>query len=182
MTKPWARLRSRHIADCRIFQVRADAYRSAKTGEEHEFFIVESSDWVNVLAPTDGGDLLLVRQHRFGTDAPSLEIPGGLVDPGEEPQAAAIRELLEETGYAARSVAPIGRIRPNPAIHPNTTHTFLALGCQKVREPSFDTTEDCELVQVPVAEVDTLLRTGQIDHALVAVAFLHWKLLGSPVR
>jgi len=178
----WTKGGSRPIADCRIFQVRADTFRSARTGVDHEFFIIDSPDWVNVLPFTDSGEILLVRQHRFGTDAPSLEVPGGMVDPGEDPLAAGRRELLEETGYAPKTIELLGTIRPNPAIHPNTTHSYLALGCEKVAEPHFDSTEDCELVKVPITQIDDLLRSNAIDHSLVAVAFLHWKLRGSRSR
>lgn len=182
MSRGWEKQGSRPVADCRIFQVRADRYRSTRTGQSHEFFVIDSADWVNVIPFTDAGELLLVRQHRFGVDAPSLEVPGGLVDTGEQPLQAAQRELLEETGFAPREVESLGTIRPNPAIFPNTTHSFLALGCEQVAEPHFDSTEDCELVRVPIGRIDELLLHGEIDHALVAVAFLHWKLRGARVR
>jgi 8-oxo-dGTP pyrophosphatase MutT (NUDIX family) len=137
---------------------------------------------VNVLPFTDEGELLLVRQHRYGVDRDSLEIPGGMVDPGESPSQAARRELLEETGYAPDRLEPIGQIESNPAILTNTTHTFLALGCRCVASPKLDGTEELELVKRPAGDVDRLLQGGEIVHALVAVAFLHWKLKGSPIR
>ncbi len=176
----WIHLSSRQLADCRVFKVREDRYRSERSAQEHDFFVIESSDWVNVVALTEQGEVLLVRQHRFGTGEPTLEIPGGMVDAGEQPIEAARRELAEETGFEAREVVPLGTIHPNPAIMPNTTHTFLALGCRQTREPHFDSTEEVELVKVPASAIDPMLVSGEISHALVAVAFLHWKLRGSP--
>jgi len=178
----WTKLSSRPIADCKIFQLRADTWRSPRTGRAHDFFVLESPDWVNVLPFTDEGELLLVRQHRFGVDRPSLEIPGGMVDPGESPLEAGRRELLEETGYEPARIEPIGTIESNPAILTNLTHTFLAVGCTKVGEQELDSTEELELVKVPASRIDELLRSGEISHSLVAVAFLHWKLKGSPTR
>lgn len=180
--KPWTRLSSRPIAECRVFKVRGDVFRSPRTQRDHEFYVLECSDWVNVIALTPAGEILLVRQHRAGIDALSLEIPGGLVDPGESPLEAARRELLEETGYAPRRMELLGTIDPNPAIQTNVTHTFLAVGCEHVASPKLDCTEELDLVKVPASQADDLMRNGDIRHALVAVALLHWKLRGSPMR
>lgn len=178
--KTWQRVGSRPHCSARVFSVRADRLRSPRTGSEHEFFVIECPDWVNVIPLTDAGELLLIRQYRVGIEAVSLEIPGGMVDPGEGPLEAARRELLEETGYAPRAIEPLGTIHPNPALQGNVTHSFLATGCTWQSAPRLDSTEEVELVKVPLADVDRLLREGQITHALVAVAFLHWKLRGSP--
>jgi 8-oxo-dGTP pyrophosphatase MutT (NUDIX family) len=168
------------VARCRVFDVRADLCRSPRTGEAHEFFVIECGDWVNVIPLTDDGEVLLVRQHRFGIDDLSLEIPGGMVDAGEDPLTAAGRELLEETGYAHRKLELLGDIHPNPALQKNRAFTYLATGCARHGAPSLDTCEDLELVKLPLSRIDHLLQSGQISHALVAVAFLHLKLRGSP--
>lgn len=180
--KPWTKRGSRPLADCRIFQLRADTFESPTTGRAHEFYVLETGDWVNVLPFTDAGELILVRQFRCGTNALSLEIPGGMVDAGESPLEAARRELLEETGFAPRELRPIGRIESNPAILTNHTHSFVALGCEPAGGMHLDATEELELIKVPIERIDALLRDGEIVHSLVAVAFLHWKLAGSPVR
>lgn len=178
--EPWARLGGREVCDCRVFKVRADRFCSPRTGETHEFFVIDSPDWVNLVALTDEGGIVLVRQHRFGIDQLSLEIPGGMVDAGESPREAAVRELYEETGYEAREVRLLGTIHANPALQANTTHTFLATGCRRTAEPKLDATEELEVVIEPIEAVDALLLEGRITHALVASALLHWKLRGCP--
>ncbi|HEY3444724.1 MAG TPA: NUDIX hydrolase [Myxococcales bacterium] len=180
--KPWDWRSGRLLADCRIFKLRSETFRSPATGQDHDFYVLESGDWVNVIPFTDAGELVLVRQYRVGRREMSLEIPGGMVDPGEAPEKAAARELLEETGYAPRELRSLGSIDSNPAILNNLTHSYLALGCEPKAATHFDSTEEVELVKVPPARIDELLRTGEIRHPLVAVAFLHWKLRGSPTR
>ena len=124
---------------------------------------------------SDADELLLVRQYRHGTEAMSLEIPGGLVDPGEQPEAAAGRELREETGFEASSLQPIGVMTPNPAIFSNRCHTYLATGCRRVGDPDLDPGEDLEVVVVPAGDVDAMVRAGEIDHALVLAALAFWR-------
>ncbi len=176
----WTKVSNHGLLDCRVFKVRTSRLRSDRTGQEHDFYVLDCADWVNVIAITDRDELLLVRQHRAGIDRASLEVPGGMVDPGETPLEAARRELAEETGYAPREIVPIGAIHPNPALQGNVTHSFLATGCRRAAEPKLDSTEEVELVIEPLSRADELLRSGEISHALVAVAFLHWKLRGSP--
>ena len=103
-----------------------------------------------------------------------------MVDAGESPREAAVRELYEETGYEAREVRLLGTIHANPALQANTTHTFLATGCRRTAEPKLDATEELEVVIEPIEAVDALLLEGRITHALVASALLHWKLRGCP--
>ena len=87
-------------------------------------------DWVNVIPVTPQGKVVVIRQYRHGTGEISLEIPGGVVDAGESHEETARRELLEETGYTAGEIIPIGRVAANPAIQDNHMHTFLALGAR----------------------------------------------------
>jgi ADP-ribose pyrophosphatase len=136
----------------------------------HPALTVEMSDWVNVLALTDAHEIILVRQHRFGTQEDSLEIPGGMLDPGEDPLASARRELAEETGYTAERWEPFGWSHPNPALQSNRLYTFVARGARLTRATALDPLEDCRVELAPLAELPSLLASGQIRHALVLVA------------
>ena len=172
----WPKLATRPVASCRIFDIRADTCRSPRTGKEAEFFVIESTDWVNVIAFTDDDQALLVKQHRFGIDELSLEIPGGMIDGGEDPLGAAQRELVEETGYVPSQIVPLGVCHPNPALQANRLYSFLATCCRHTGKPHLDGMEDIDLVTVPRARLDSLLATGQISHSLVLAAFLFLKL------
>ena len=174
--RPWERVADETLVRYKVFDVIKSRRRSPRTQTEIGFFLVRTPDWVNVVALTDAEELILVRQYRHGTDQAALEIPGGLIDPREtDPAAAAARELREETGYAAAHIAPLGVMTPNPAIFTNRCHTFLATGCRLAGELQQDPGEDIEVVLVPGHQVESLVRRGEIDHALVLAALLFWR-------
>jgi 8-oxo-dGTP pyrophosphatase MutT (NUDIX family) len=173
---PWTVERTKTLLDCRVFSVEARQMRQdagAREGaavREGEFYILKTSDWVNVVALTDRDELVMIEQWRQGVLRVTLEIPGGIVDPGEEPLEAAIRELAEETGYEAKEWYGLGAIEPNPAIQDNRCHTFLALGAAPAKRQAFDAHEQCRVVIHPYEGAAALLAGGAITHALVAVA------------
>ena len=138
---------------------------------EHDFHIIESSDWVNIIPLTSDHQVVMVRQYRHGSKAMTLEIPGGLFDSGDTPEEAAARELLEETGYQTERWTRIGVVNPNPAIFNNRCYTFLAQEIQKVADLIPDQTEDIEVVLIPLMDIPEMIRTGKIDHAIVIAAF-----------
>jgi 8-oxo-dGTP pyrophosphatase MutT (NUDIX family) len=177
----WKRLWSHRHHDFTILKVREDIVEDPRDGSEHPRVVIEAPDWVNVVAVTRDEQVVLIRQFRAGVWANTLEIPGGMVDPGEDPQAAAIRELEEETGYRPQRVVPLGWVHPNPALQANKCHSFLALDCEKVGEASLDEGEDIEVVVAPRAELPRLVREGKITHALVVAAF-HLAALAEPPR
>jgi 8-oxo-dGTP pyrophosphatase MutT (NUDIX family) len=168
--RPWPRTREERREHYRIFEVVHFRARSPRTGDERPFTVIEAPDWVNVVALTDTGDVVCIRQFRHGTGQFTLEIPGGMVDPGEEPAAAAARELREETGFAGDPPELLGIVEPNPAILTNLCHTFLVRGARRTAETEMDPGEDIEVVVMTREAVRAAARDGTIRHALVLCA------------
>jgi 8-oxo-dGTP pyrophosphatase MutT (NUDIX family) len=181
----WPRLREMPHAVTRIFEVVRAVYRHPHRGDERDFFVIHAPDWVNVVALTPSGHLVLVRQFRYGIDDFSLEIPGGMIDAGEDPVAAGLRELREETGYAGTRARLLGSIHPNPAMQSNRCHLVLVEDARPADDTEWDPDEEFEILTRPVDEVYALAAAGGITHALVLDALLlfrpHWERLQSGV-
>lgn len=172
--KPWEVVSCRRDRSYRVFSLRTDRARSPRTGEEHDFFILESSPWVNVIPLTRQNDVVLVRQYRHGIQGVTLEIPGGLVEEGDNPMTAAARELREETGYSAEEIISLGAVHPNPAIQSNRCYTFLAKGVYRAGSQQQDDREDIQVLVRPLSEIPRLIRNGDITHSLVLAAFYRY--------
>ena len=178
MSRPrrWNALETEALQDCAVFRVSRTLTESPNTGERHSFFRIDSADWVNVVPVTPAGEIVMVRQYRHGLRDVTLEIPGGMVDPGETPQGAAARELLEETGYRAARLEAIGSVNPNPALFGNRLFAFAAHGCERVAEVANEGTEETLVELVEPQALRRLLREGRIDHGLVMAALFYFDL------
>ena len=177
MIRPWQKLSSKPLGDYRIFTVRSDEKVSPRTGQKHDFFIIDCVDWVNVLAVTPDEQLVMVEQYRHGSNTVELEIPGGIMDAGESsPVETGVRELREETGYEGEKARLLGNVFANPAIMSNTCHTVMVENCAPRHAVEFDSGEDLITRLVPVADVPQLITAGKIRHPLVVVALYYFDL------
>jgi 8-oxo-dGTP pyrophosphatase MutT (NUDIX family) len=168
--KPWTRKSVETAGSFRVFDVkRSEMIAPDGRPVPHPIYTFDCPTWCNVLAITDADEAVLVWQYRHGTDAMSLELPGGVAEPGEAPIDAARRELREETGYEAASFELLVTFHPNPALQGNAHHTFLARRARLAGETRFDATEECEVALVPVGELARLVEEGPISHALCMV-------------
>ena len=177
MIKPWEKRGSQLVGDFRIFTIRSDLKRSPLTGQDHDFFVIDSVDWVNVIALTPDRQLVMVEQYRHGSNTVELEIPGGTMDAVDaSPEMTARRELREETGYAGDPARIIGQVFPNPAIMSNTCYTVQIENCRCLHPVQFDYSEDLVTRLVPLSEIPVLVATGKIRHSLVVAGLYHFEL------
>jgi 8-oxo-dGTP pyrophosphatase MutT (NUDIX family) len=161
---PWLTLRQDHL-------------RLPNGREIPEYWVSEYPPWVNVVAVTPADCVVLVRQYRPGLQAVHFEIPAGVVDATDAtPEAAARRELLEETGYAGGRWSRLLTLSANPALQSNLTHSFLAEEVEAVAAPAHEATEDLRVHVVPLGDLPRLIDAGEIAQALHAAPLLRYLL------
>ncbi len=159
-----------------IFKVLRRDMKIPSENHQGSFSILVAPDWINVMALTSKNEVVLVEQFRYGIEEATLELVGGVCDPGEEPIEAAKRELLEETGYAGTEYIYLGKVSSNPAIQTNYTHTILIKNCEKVGEQNLDVNERINVHVIPYEQFLEYIRSGEIDHALVVAATAKYML------
>ncbi len=168
--KSWTVLRSEPGPDLRLFKSRFDWVENPRNGKVIQAVVLEVRDWVNVVPVTPEGRIVAVRQFRFGIRRPSLEIPAGLVDPGETPLQAARRELAEETGYTSQEWIPLGWTFANPAFLDNRAHHFLARNAVRTGPPHPEEAEDITAFELTLDEVRDSIRVESMRNAMTLLA------------
>ncbi|MFC2139071.1 NUDIX hydrolase [Bacteroidota bacterium] len=166
MIKPWKIIRSENGPGLQLFNVRFDWVQNPRNLKEMRRVILETEEWINVVAVTPDKEIVIVRQFRFGNGKITTEIPGGTVEPDESPKDAAIRELKEETGYTSDKWTYLGAVEPNPAFQNNFCHLWLAEDVVSTDEMKLDDGEDISVETITLEELKTKIKTGQFTHAL----------------
>jgi len=182
--RKWRTLASERVYATPIFDLHRRRSAHPKRGER-DFFVIDPSDWVNIIPITAKREVVMVRQFRHGIGAFTLEIPGGMIDPDDvDPAAAGRREMQEECGYDTDDIIPLGRVHPNPAIQHNFCYSFLARNVKKARKPHANPggSEETEVILVPLKSVKELIASEKITHALVIAAFSFLDVYNPPTR
>jgi len=174
ITAQWRIEPDHEVLETPIGTIRKGPLQSRKSLKRKDFYFFDFPDWVNIIARTPDKEILLIRQFRYGTKRMELEIPGGMIDPGEDPIAAGCRELLEETGFVGKNAKIIGRVCPNPAIQGNSCYTVLVEEAVRTAAPRPDDMEEIDLLRVPEQAIDRYIKDGLIEHGLVLNAFSHY--------
>jgi len=169
--RSWKRLSRRDILRAPMFSFVDEKWRTPG-GRKTSYYILNTPDWVNVIALDGRKQVVMIREYRCGVARRVLELPGGCTEARDRgPLGAAKRELLEETGFTARKWQYLGFINPNPAFQNNRNHTFLALGAHPSAPQSLDEGEEISVVRIPLRRISGLIKTGKLTHALVICAF-----------
>ena len=166
--KEWELIESEYAFQCLWLKVRKDKVRVSNVIVIDDYYVVEASDWVNVIAITEDGRIVMEKQYRQGIRKICYELPSGMVEQDEKPLEAAKRELAEETGYAGGDWHPFGRYAPNASGMSNVCHTFIAYGVKPQTPPCREITEDIRVSLMTEDEVRNLLETNEIIEAVMA--------------
>jgi ADP-ribose pyrophosphatase len=169
--RPWSKLAESTLQKTVVFDILTRRMRSPDGDKEVDFYSIECRDWVNVIAITTTGEVLLVEQFRHGIQNRTLELPGGIVGSHHTPAQAALAELEEETGFTSTDIRPLGSFHPNPAIQTNLAHFFVAVGCKPMEGGQrLDDLEDINVRACPLKDLASLIDSGQVSHCLTLAA------------
>ncbi len=170
--KKWDLLGKKVLVETPIFQFLQYKLFDNNKNSTHEFYIIDSQDWVNIVPITSDNKIVLIKQYRAGTGEITIEVPGGIIDAGETPEQTAKRELEEETGYIAKKYYKISDVYPNPAFITNKCHYVIAEDVELLGKIHFDPSEYIETFTVSMTEIGNMIKKGEITHAITLNAFL----------
>lgn len=175
MSRAWKVLSTKEVIKTSIFRFRIDKCELPDGRVMPNYYVLEFPDWVNIVPVTEDNRIVLVEQYRQAAGETHLEIPGGSIDPGtgEDPKRAALRELVEETGYVPDDLRLAGIHHPNPAMQNNRMHTFVGFGCRLLESPDPDPFEDIRVVTKSIPEVVDMIFTGKLTHSIVIASLLY---------
>lgn len=181
--RPWQVVRQEDQGDFEMFRVRTLHARSPEDGSVHTFNLACAPDGVAVLAVTPDDQLVMVEQWRHPVQRVTLELPAGVVDEGERPEEAAVRELREETGYAGGRPQCIGTSIVNPSWQNTRVHAVVVRGVTRAGDKDLDESEETRVRCVPLHEVRRRVAEGEIDSAttVAALAFFFWGREGNGI-
>jgi len=162
----WQVIKTEPGPDLTLFQARFNWLENPRNGHIVKATVLEAPDWVNVVALTPAGELVAVQQYRFGFGEITLEIPAGIVEPGEDSRAAAIRELKEETGFTSEQWEYLGWAAPNPAFLTNRCHHWLARDAEQTAAPAPDEGENLEVLILSQTRLREEVKKGTFRHSL----------------
>jgi ADP-ribose pyrophosphatase len=171
----WELKKDESYAKCRVFDVRKQHFIHPSRNLTGDFFVLNSPDWVNVVALTPDNGIVLVRQFRFGLRDLSWEVPGGIMEPDEDPVKTGLRELEEETGWQAQTGKLLASCSPNPAILNNRCHFVLATDLQFHGKTAWDEHEDMQTAVFPEATVMDMVLEQKICHSLALNALMYFR-------
>ncbi|MFH2046227.1 MAG: NUDIX hydrolase [Pseudomonadota bacterium] len=166
----WECIQTETGPDLKLFRVRFDWMRNPRNAHTVKATVLESSDWVNVIALTPENELVVVYQHRFGTGETTTELPAGIVESGETSKEAAIRELKEETGYTSEEWEYLGYVEPNPAFLNNRCYHWVARNVQQTMLPELDDGEHVVVGVMSIKEIGQEIASGRFRHSLAFTA------------
>ena len=170
MEKPWEVVRSEQGPNLVLFQARHDWVTNPRNAKSMKALVLEAADWVNIVAITPERKVVIVKQYRFGIGKRTMEIPAGVMDPGETPEQAAKRELREETGYTGTSWKYLGWFETNPAFLNNLCHSWLALDVVKTSSTQLDEGEEISVTELSLEEVRSEIEKGRMRNSLTLLA------------
>ena len=162
----WKLLSSHYLHKGPWATLRSDRCQMANGHIIDDYYVLEYNNWVNAVAITEDNKVLMVHQYRHAAGIVSLEIPGGVIDEGEDAAQAIRRELLEETGYQFDDFELLCTVYANPSTANNYTTCYLARGGKKVQEQKLDAQEEIVVETFTIAEVKQLLADNKIDQSL----------------